>query len=266
MRGSFCGEALHVKQTVLRHPLILVHGLFGFNSWRIAGWEAICYFRGIAEALRGKGIRVAVPRLSATSSVACRAGELKTYIHQHFPTEKVHIIAHSMGGLDARYAISSLGLDQHTISLTTVGTPHRGTTAADLGVCNLEGYVKPWFQFLRIPHEAFYDLMTASCQAFNEKVVDAPDVNYYAIAGRNSGAWLSPEWWIPYGVVMFREGMNDGIVSVTSACHHYPHEIWDGDHMSLVNWPNPRAIAQGIWRARPEQYLKIAERLKQLEQ
>lgn len=124
--------------------------LSGSNSRRIAGWEAICYFRGIAEALRGKGIRVAVPRLSATSSVAW-AEELKTYIHQHFPKEKVHIIAHSMGGLDARYAISSLGLDQHTISLTTVGTPHQAPPPLTSASAISKATSNPGFNFYASP-------------------------------------------------------------------------------------------------------------------
>jgi len=251
---------------LLRHPLILVHGLFGFDSWRVAGWEAMTYFRGIGEYLRTKSIRVVAPRLSPTAGVAQRAIQLVDAIRQQFPQEKVHLIAHSMGGLDARYAISCLGLQEQALSLTTIGTPHRGSTAADVGVSKLEGYLKPWLRYLHIPHDAFYDLMTPRCQEFNAMVIDAPGVDYYAIAGRNSGPWLSPEWWIPYGVVMFREGPNDGIVSITSACHHYPHTIWEGDHLSLVNWPNPRAIAQGVWRARQDQYLGIVERLALLEQ
>jgi triacylglycerol lipase len=254
----------HVYNTsVLRHPLILVHGLFGFDSWRIAGWEAMAYFRGIGEMLKAKGVRVAAPRLSPTSSVKDRAEQLTRFVNDNFPNEKVHVIAHSMGGLDSRFAISQRDLP--ALSLTTIGTPHRGSSAADVGVSRLEGYLKPWLQYLKIPHEAFYDLMTDRCQEFNEKNTDLANVNYYAIAGRNSGPWLSPEWWVPYGIVMFREGVNDGIVSVSSACHHYEHDLWEGDHLSLVNWPNPRAIAQGVWRNRQEQFLTQVERLKKLE-
>jgi triacylglycerol esterase/lipase EstA (alpha/beta hydrolase family) len=36
-----------------------------------------------------------------------------------------------MGGLDARYAISLLGLARRVASLTTIGTPHRGTPVGD---------------------------------------------------------------------------------------------------------------------------------------
>jgi len=250
----------------LRYPLVLVHGLFGFDSLKVAGWQAISYFRGIGEALRSKGLNVAFPRLSPTAGICERAQQLADFIRTTFPHSKVHLIAHSMGGLDARYAISLLGMHEMAISLTTIGTPHQGSPVADLGVCNLEGYVKPWLRYLRIPHDAFYDLMTERSQAFNEKVQDVESVDYFAIAGRNHGPWLSPEWWIPAGIVSFREGPNDGIVSIKSAHHHYRHETWDGDHLSLVNWPNPKAIAFGVWRARQEQYYKIVERLYQLEQ
>lgn len=46
---------------------------------------------------------------------------------------RLNIIAHSMGGLDARYyAISWLGLAERVASLTTIGIPHLGTPLADL--------------------------------------------------------------------------------------------------------------------------------------
>src|SRR5262249_5187529 len=38
----------------------------------------------------------------------------------------VHVFAHSMGGLDARYMISRLGMAKRVLSLTTIATPHRG--------------------------------------------------------------------------------------------------------------------------------------------
>ena len=40
---------------------------------------------------------------------------------------KVNIIAHSLGGLDARQMLTHLGMGSRVASLTTVGTPHRGT-------------------------------------------------------------------------------------------------------------------------------------------
>ena len=44
------------------------------------------------------------------------------------------VIGHSMGGLDARYMVSRLGMAERVKSLTTVATPHRGSAFADWGV------------------------------------------------------------------------------------------------------------------------------------
>lgn len=43
----------------------------------------------------------------------------------------MNIIAHSKGGLDARYAVSKLGMDTYVASLTTMNTPHRGCRFVD---------------------------------------------------------------------------------------------------------------------------------------
>lgn len=43
---------------------------------------------------------------------------------------KVNVIAHSMGGLDARYLISALG-ETRVASLTTISTPHAGSRVAN---------------------------------------------------------------------------------------------------------------------------------------
>ena len=72
---------------LLRHPLILVHGLFGFDSFKVVGWEALSYFRGIGESLKSKGIRVAAPRLSPTSGVADCAQQLTDFIRLTFPSK-----------------------------------------------------------------------------------------------------------------------------------------------------------------------------------
>ena len=45
--------------------------------------------------------------------------------------EKVNIIGHSKGGLDARYAISCLEMEGKVASLTTIGTPHGGCKMVD---------------------------------------------------------------------------------------------------------------------------------------
>lgn len=119
-----------------RHPVVLVHGAFGFD--RIG---PIDYFNSVADALRGMGTEVLVTQTSAIHRTAHRARELKEQIERAFPDPavKLNLIAHSQGGLDARYMITHLGMRNRVASLTTLGTPHRGTIAADLLLLNSGG-------------------------------------------------------------------------------------------------------------------------------
>src|SRR4051812_35608663 len=102
----------------LRSPIVLVHGLFGFDQFRLGSWLRVEYFHNIPGALRQAGNRVFVARVSPTGGVPRRAEQLRDFLLQTSPDEPVHIIAHSMGGLDARYMISRLDMAGHILSLT----------------------------------------------------------------------------------------------------------------------------------------------------
>src|SRR3954447_10597350 len=118
----------------LRTPIVLVHGLLGFDKIDALGATWINYFPGIPELMSAVGNRVLIPRLTPTRGIEQRAKQLKDFINQHSPHEPVHLFAHSMGGLDARYMISRLDMAGRVLTLTTRGTPHRGTSFADWGV------------------------------------------------------------------------------------------------------------------------------------
>ena len=121
----------------LRSPIVFAHGLGGFDRLALGRWVFARYWAGIPEKLRAAGNRVLVARVSPLGSVAKRAGQLKAFLDAHAPREPVHVFAHSMGGLDARYMISRLGMAGRVLSLTTLGTPHRGTAFADWGLRRL---------------------------------------------------------------------------------------------------------------------------------
>src|SRR5215212_9130445 len=93
----------------LRAPIVLVHGLFGFSRFQVAGRTMVTYWPGIPEAIEKPGNRVLLPAVSPTCGVADRAKQLKAFLLTASPNEPVHLVAHSMGGLDARYMISRLG-------------------------------------------------------------------------------------------------------------------------------------------------------------
>src|SRR5512145_1313669 len=113
-----------------RHPVVLAHGLLGFDEIRIGRARAE-YFRGVSARLEREGCVVHRCRVARMASIAARAAELATFVDA-LDARRVNVVAHSMGGLDARYALAKLGLRKKVASLVTVGTPHRGTPLADL--------------------------------------------------------------------------------------------------------------------------------------
>ena len=90
----------------LEHPIVLVHGLCGFRALAVAGRVMAEYFRGIPGQLAASGNRVYAARVSPTGGVEQRAADLREFLLRELPNEPVHLIGHSMGGLDARYLVS----------------------------------------------------------------------------------------------------------------------------------------------------------------
>ncbi len=245
----------------LNAPIVLVHGLLGYDRLCAFGRVIKDYFPGICEPLEAAGNRVLVARVSPTAGVPRRAAELKRFIDREVPAGPVHVIGHSMGGLDARYMVARLGMETRVRSVTTVGTPHRGTTFADWGVRRFSRLLLPFFRLFGIPHEAFLDLTTDGCRRLNEDAPDVPGVRYFSVAGRCDRALLGAEWLFPYNMLARTEGANDGVVSVASATWGEHTDLWVGDHLNLVNWPNRHARRKGVWAELAPDYGRIVRRL-----
>jgi triacylglycerol lipase len=248
----------------LRAPVVLVHGLFGFDAFRTFDVELIPYFRGIQRYLGRPGNRVYTARLSPTGRLKRRAVQLRQYLDRVAPDGPVHLIAHSMGGLDSRYAIARLGAADRVLTLTTLGTPHRGTSFADWGLTRWGMLLQPSKLAYFRPVPALLDLTTEACRRFNELTPDAPGVRYFSVAGRYGGRWWMPTWRFAAKVIAEREGDNDGLVSVESARYGETFDLWDGDHMSLVNWPTVQSVCAWCWCDRRPQYARIVQRLREL--
>ena len=245
----------------LKAPIVLVHGLLGFDKLAMGAWTWTHYFRGIPEMLRTADNRVLIARLNPTGGTAERAAQLKSFIDAESPHEPVHLMAHSLGGLDSRYMISRLGMAPRVLSLTTLGTPHRGSTFADWAVRRFARLVCPVFEYFGISFQAFRDLTTGRCRVFNSETPDAPGVRYFSVAGKFAAHWLAPEWQLPASIVGRLEGPNDGVVSVQSAHYGECCDEWDGDHLNLVNWFHPLGPALGRSPDRCPHYAALVARL-----
>ncbi len=238
-------------------PVVLVPGLTLFDKLFGPDRPSPGHFPGVRAYFAARGVDVVLARVSPTAGVVTRAAELAAFVRARFGPRPVHLIGHSLGGLDARYAVSRLGLGARVLSLTTVGTPHRGTPFADWGVARFARLLRPLFAALRVPAGAFDDLTTAACARFNEAVPDVPGVIYRAVAGVCGKPWLGPEWRLPAGIVGRAEGPNDGVVSVASATWGLATDIWLADHLNLVNWPNRRMRKAGAWVDRAADYARL---------
>lgn len=219
-----------------RHPVVLVHGLFGFDEIAL-GRSRHAYFRGVRGALEKDGHTVLVARVAAVGTIADRAAELARCIGG-VDARRVNLVAHSMGGLDARWAISRLGLRKRVGALVTVGTPHLGTPLADLSAdlatrLGLERALAVGGVSL----DAFHDLTTARMARFDEEVPDARGVTYASVIGvvqrkRRMNPLLVPGYlWL-----RARAGPNDGVVPAASQEHGEVLARIEADHWAQIGW------------------------------
>ncbi|ABC35137.1 esterase/lipase family protein [Burkholderia thailandensis] len=114
-----------------KYPIILVHGLTGTDKYA----NVVEYWYGIQEDLQAHGATVYVANLSGFQSddgPNGRGEQLLAYVQQVLAAtgaSKVNLIGHSQGGLTSRYVAAVA--PQLVASVTTIGTPHRGSEFAD---------------------------------------------------------------------------------------------------------------------------------------
>lgn len=217
-------------------PVVLVHGLFGFDRIGVPG-ARFDYFRGIAKHLAGLGCTAHAVKLPPAASIPVRAQRLVEAIAA-LGHERVDVIAHSLGGLDARYALSQLGLAGRVRALVTIGTPHRGSPIADLVVDGPIGWAHRALRAIGLPLEAVSALTTGALARFNADVLDAPGVRYACVVGgiheRDTPIALPL---VPAHAYLRRvAGDNDGVVPVASQRWGETLAEIEADHFAQVGW------------------------------
>ncbi len=227
-------------------PIVFMHGIAGFRNV-----GPIKYWMDVPDRLRAAGFEVYVCSDGPFASVADRALAAKTQIVNRYPDPrvKVNLIAHSMGGLDARYMISTLGMGDRVGSLTTVSTPHRGTSSADLmGIVPgpVQDAINIAFKLVGWDLKtAIHDLTTHYCQsAFNPANPDDARVAYFSWAGaadptgsQPHRAVIDPLLWPTWSLIDNLEGENDGMVSVKSASWGQFQGVFASDHFGEIGQP-----------------------------
>lgn len=128
---AFASESPSNDYAATKYPIILVHGLSGTDKFL----GVLEYWYGIQEDLTAHGATVYAANLSGFQSddgPNGRGEQLLAYVKEVLAitgAPKVNLIGHSQGGLTARYVAAVA--PQLVASITTIGTPHRGSEFAD---------------------------------------------------------------------------------------------------------------------------------------
>jgi triacylglycerol lipase len=231
-----------------RRPVVMMHG-FGIGaSFRRGG-----HLHTEAMYLRSRGVRAVAPNVSPYDTVRARCQTWERRFRQILEetgSDRLSLIAHSMGGLDARYLISNRGWHDTIDVLVTVATPHRGSSVATL-VLNQPDAVRKWLTEMADwlgthvledgsanIRQALRELTPSYVEStFNEEVPDHPDVEYWSYgcqAGEGTEIPIDPIFRYFNSYLFEHEGPNDGIVSVRSA-------RW-GDYLGTIDADHARQV------------------------
>jgi triacylglycerol lipase len=258
------------------YPIVLAHGFFGFEDF--AGIDFITYFWEVKADLAANGeTRVYTPAVDPFNGSEARGRQLLAHIEDILAEtghERVNIIAHSQGGLDAR-VVANLRPDL-VASITTIATPHEGTRVADVllrAVADdrLRDLLDALTRLIASPlydaageettvFEALRLFSSDGIAAFNTSHPDEPTVQYFSIAGRSDIAFAAslcrvsdrPDFLRRYDdatdpiepllavseAIIDRDVLdptpNDGLVSVESARHGRFLGCIPADHLDEV--------------------------------
>lgn len=210
-----------------KYPIVLVHGVF------FRDLEKFNYWGRIPTELQKNGAEIFYGNQQSSISIKDSAIEIAGRIQEILKqtgSEKVNIIAHSKGGLDCRYAISCLGMDKYTASLTTINTPHRGCVFAEWLLSHapegLKNEIADKYNkaFLKLGDTrtdfigAVTDLTAEKCEIFNKEVKNSPLV-YYQSTGSKINTVMTSIFPLNFSHILasYFDGANDGLVSAKSS-------------------------------------------------
>lgn len=209
-----------------KYPLLLLHGVF-FRDFRYFN-----YWGRIPGELKKNGAVIYYGNQQSAESVVTSGKTIAKKIKEICEKEgceKVNIIGHSKGGLDARWAISKEGMAPYVASLTTINTPHRGCLFAEYLLTKIPA--KRQNQIASVYNEiltklgdsdpdfltSVNDLTAESMKKFNEEVPDSPLVYYQSVGSKmnkKQGGKFPLRY--SYNLVKKYDGNNDGLVGQDS--------------------------------------------------
>ena len=119
-------------------PILLLHGLADNHSIFTLMRRGLLR-RGFSRVF---AMNYSVRTRDVRTAAAQLAEEVEAIVEET-GYERIHIVAHSLGGVVARYYVTRLGGDERVHTLATLGSPHTGTLAAYLLPTSLTRQLRP---------------------------------------------------------------------------------------------------------------------------
>lgn len=233
----------------LKYPVFLCHGFGALGSLvKPTPLYDPCML------MRERGVIAIAPNVVPYASIETRAKNwvrLINLVCDKYGFEKVNVVAHSMGGLDIRHALTHLDIADKVASLTTVATPHRGTFLADLILKTPEiiterlSNLVDWFGNNVYPKEKSHVLNSVEQlsrkhiqEVFNPNTPNLDGFPYFsfsAAVGKGTELSLNPVFLFQNAQIYSHEGLNDSFVSVESAEWGEHIETTPLSHMNQIN-------------------------------
>ena len=257
-----------------KYPLLMVHGI-GFRDLKYLN-----YWGRIPREIMRNGARVYYGHQEAMGTIEDNARDIQARIFEILEEthcEKVNIIGHSKGGLDARYMISEYNMGPYVSSLTTIATPHQGSELLDVAVRmpdrmfrRISSIIDRHFRNLGDKNPDCYtssrQMLPAYAKEFNKQVTDAEGVYYQSYALLMKNMFSDSLLFIPYAIMKYIKGPNDGLVCIESAkwgefrgtfTNKYRRGI---SHADIIDLKREDIRGFDI----KEQYVKIISELKEM--
>jgi triacylglycerol esterase/lipase EstA (alpha/beta hydrolase family) len=225
-----------------RYPIVFFHGMAGTDNFL----GIMDYWYGVTPILSEAGYLTEMPPGGALAEPAQRAAQFSEALdgmEEEGLGRRFNLVAHSQGGVDARYLISALNQGERIASLTTIASPHHGSPFADIvggTVFAIPGFnqlvdeaLTEFTELLGLGPgelaEATKSVTVEAMEEFNATMLDSEHTAYFSWSGRtcgyaellcqydNNGEIVSPMFWASYRLIAAIAGPNDGLVPIDSA-------------------------------------------------
>jgi pimeloyl-ACP methyl ester carboxylesterase len=222
--------------------ILLVPGAFGTGS-SSQFLSPQDYFSEYEAYFKAKGCEILHVQFLENATIESRAlmlrDQAEKFLKKNGGTDVI-IIAHSQGGLDARFAVSTVKM-AHVRALITIGTPHQGTPLADWMIEQKNSksilyWVLKIFAQYDLADLPFAGEMTEKfLKRFEDKFRDDPSVAYASATGacQSDCHWAFKLLRMVSGIDLLG-AHGDGIIPADSQLHGENLGRYNLDHIAEV--------------------------------